>query len=300
MNKDNFIHSFVHPIFTSLIGSILFSYLTGLITRCAGVSSIIIFRVLVILAFLMSFFIFLRIYRYYQNKIPQRIRAIVFDFDGTLTQNNSTRSSWEKIWILLGYKVQDCQKLYDRYKAKEIDHQRWCDLTCTAFKKKKLTRETLTKIAQEIQLMDGVKEVLAKLKNNHNLKLFIVSGSIIQLIEIIIGDDIEDYFDGYKANSFIFHPNNTLLTIHGTKYDFEGKAEYIKKIVQEEGLKSASEILFIGNSDNDEYAYKSGAQTLCFNPKQTDGKNKKIWHKTFKADSYHDLYEFIKQNYILE
>lgn len=102
------------------------------------------------------------------------------------------------------------------------------------------------------------------------------------------------------ANSFIFHPNNTLSTIHGTKYDFDGKAEYIKKIVQEEGFKSASEILFIGNSDNDEYAYKSGAQTLCFNPKLTDGKNKKIWHKTFKADSYHDLYEFIKQNYILE
>lgn len=98
----------------------------------------------------------------------------------------------------------------------------------------------------------------------------------------------------------LFHIDNRLAKIEGTKYDFEGKADFIRKIAKKEKLKSPSEILFIGNSDNDEYAYRSGAQTLCFNPKNANFRNKRIWHRHFRADSFFDLYDYIKKKYPFE
>ena len=295
MKKGYILNQFIYPIITSIIGGLLLSSITALtINERSG--SVIVNLVVFLLSTVVIYFT----YKYFQKGARKPIKAIVFDFDGTLTKNNGVRSSWEKIWVRLGYKVQDCQKYYQMFKAGDIDHQKWCDLTCNAFKKKNLTRNILMEIAQDIQLMEGAIEVLLKLKNDDNLKLYIVSGSIFELIEIVFGDSIEELFDGHMANTFIFHTNNKLSKIIGTQYDFEGKAEYIKKIVNDEGLGSASEVLFIGNSDNDEYAYKSGAQTLCFNPRLTNGSNKKIWNKQFNADTYYDLYEFIQKNYLIE
>ena len=295
MKKGYILNQFIYPIITSIIGGLLLSSITALTINERSVSVIV-----NLVVFLLSTVVIYFTYKYFQKGARKPIKAIVFDFDGTLTKNNGVRSSWEQIWVRLGYKVQDCQKYYQMFKAGDIDHQKWCDLTCNAFKKKNLTRNILMEIAQDIQLMEGAIEVLLKLKNDDNLKLYIVSGSIFELIEIVFGDSIEELFDGHMANTFIFHTNNKLSKIIGTQYDFEGKAEYIKKIVNDEGLGSASEVLFIGNSDNDEYAYKSGAQTLCFNPRLTNGSNKKIWNKQFNADTYYDLYEFIQKNYLIE
>ena len=61
-------------------------------------------------------------------------KAIVFDFDGTLTEragvNRSiNRNTWERIWVGLGYTVSDCGTLAHRYFRDEIDHEEWCRLT---------------------------------------------------------------------------------------------------------------------------------------------------------------------------
>ena len=50
-----------------------------------------------------------------------------------------------------------------------------------------------------------------------------------------------------------------------------------EEIMKVNGLKPY-EILFVGNSDNDDWAYKSGARTLCVNPNNTDYTNAKKWH----------------------
>lgn len=300
MKKSQVLSNFVYPILTSIIGGLVLSYLSLLIPLKGKYDVDYIWLwTRILLVFSVSFCLILFVITKFPKK-HKPIKVIVFDFDGTLTYNNGLRSSWEKIWVYLGYKVQDCQKYYDQFKENKIDHQKWCDITCDAFKRRQLTRGTLESVSKEIQLMYGVKEVLYKLKNEDHLKLYIVSGSIIQLIELVFGENIDDYFDGYKANIFIFHTNNKLAKIIGTDFDFEGKAAYIKKIAQEENLSSMSEILFIGNSDNDEYAYRSGAQTLCFNPIHARFNNRKIWHRHFRADSFIDLYEYIKQKYLLE
>ena len=63
-------------------------------------------------------------------------------------------------------------------------------------------------------------------------------------------------------------------------------------------FKNPREILFIGNSDNDQSAYKSGAQTLCVNPLEADHNNKKIWHDSIKIVNYSQLLSYIEMEYL--
>ena len=69
------------------------------------------------------------------------IKAIVFDFDGTLTKRN--QNIWKMLWEACGYTT-DKQSLYAKLYVKhvitkEITRKQWFDLTCEAFKRKNLT-----------------------------------------------------------------------------------------------------------------------------------------------------------------
>lgn len=236
--------------------------------------------------------------RYYSKKKFIPIKAIVFDFDGTLSKikRGDVKSPWELIWLKLGYKISDCKKLYTRFFEKKITHKEWCKLTAQKFKSKNLTEQHLLEVSKDIELLDGVKEVLEQLKQRE-IRLFLVSGSIMHLINHIWGDDLDYYFDNYEANVLRFK-NNKLVEIKGTIYDFEGKATFIREIYKQLKLISPKEILFIGNSDNDEHAKKSGAQTLCINGVLTNPHNKKAWDDTFTTNDFRELYEYIDKKYL--
>lgn len=88
---------------------------------------------------------------------------------------------------------------------------------------------------------------------------------------------VYQYIDGIKANEFRFGDDGFLKEIIGTKYDFEGKASYISELSKELRV-HPSDILFIGNSINDRFAYESGARTLCINPQLTDISDSKVWN----------------------
>lgn len=132
----------------------------------------------------------------------------------------------------------------------------------------------MKKIASEMVLIDGCKETLMELKSRDVL-LYIVSGSIREIIKEVLGDMV-NLFEDISANKFYFQKGK-LSRIVGTEYDFEGKAEYIKQIVNENKI-NASEVLFVGNSFNDTFVHLSGARTLCINPQNTNYTNSIYWH----------------------
>ncbi len=107
--------------------------------------------------------------------------------------------------------------------------------------------------------------------------LYILSGSIKQYIEIVLGKEIAQCFTEIKANRFLFDAQGNLEGIIGTPYDFEGKAKFVTKIISETSI-LPQDILYVGNSFNDEFVYESGVETLCINPANTDYYNNKIWH----------------------
>lgn len=204
-----------------------------------------------------------------------RTQAIVFDFDGTLTKDKINRTTWEKIWIELGYSEKECQELHRRFNKKEINHSEWCKITENKFKECNLHKQTLEDIAGKIKLIKGVRKTLKQLSHD-GIKIYVVSGSIGIIIKNILGD-MTQYIDEIKANYFKFNSAGYLVEIVGTQYDFEGKAYFIQQIASELKI-SPKDILFVGNSNNDRFAYLSGARTLCINPILTDPANDTIWH----------------------
>lgn len=220
------------------------------------------------------------------------IKAIVFDFDGTLT-STKLRTTWELLWEMLGYDVQECRNLHKQYDKSNFTHQEWCDKTAEKFIERNLTRQQVLELAKKIKLVAGCNKTLNVLKER-NIKLYIVSGSIKDIIESVLGK-AHVFFTEIKANEFIFDTQTSILNkIIGTKYDFEGKANYIQYIANKLEI-ATSDILFVGNSNNDMWAYLSGARTLCINPTLTNYHDDTIWHNTIvECKNLSEILPFIK------
>lgn len=213
------------------------------------------------------------------------MKAVFFDFDGTLTYKS--HNIWKAIWKSLGYdtgKSSYFTQLFLDFMNKKITHQEWCDLTCSAFQERDMNINTLNKLVKDIKLIDGASEVFEILKEK-GFSLHIVSGNIIDVIEKVLGDNVR-FFDSINANDFYFDDNNILTYIKGTNYDFEGKAKFIEQYKETTGT-SANNLYFVGNGDNDEWAYLSGCHTICINPENAETNNKNKWHTTI--DNVDDL-----------
>ena len=202
-------------------------------------------------------------------------RVLVLDFEGTMTlRSEDDLTTWEKIWVLLGYQVSDCSGLARRFFNGEIDHREWCELTREHFVARDMRESHLDEVAQKVALVPGVRETLSQLRSA-GVSMFVVSGSIRLLIRKVLGD-IYEYFDEVHANDFIFTGSGALQTIRGTAYDFQGKGEFIKSVIARQDV-SPLEVLFVGNSLNDVWASNAGARTLCVNPHFTNPNDARDW-----------------------
>lgn len=215
------------------------------------------------------------------------MKAVIFDFDGTLTQKKN--HLWKRIWKELGYDVGAESyyiNLYNKFLNNEISHKEWCDLTCDAFMQKGFSREHFDEMIKEISLINGAADLIKQL-SEQNIDVRVVSGNISYVIKKVLGETA-NYVNEIKANEFLFDKNGVIHKIVGTKYDYEGKAKYIEELCKKNGYQP-QEVLFVGNSMNDEFAYKSGVKTLCVNPDKTNPDNQTIWHKVLYTNNLLDL-----------
>ena len=215
------------------------------------------------------------------------MKAVIFDFDGTLTEKKG--NLWKRIWKELGWDTGPDSyyvSLFKRFMSGNITHRQWCEFTLEAFQEKGFTKQKLDEITDDMTLIQGAEDLI-KYLHDRSLELHIVSGNIISVIEKVLGPN-NCYISAIKANEFLFDENGNITEIVGTKYDHEGKATYIKELCEKKGYKP-SEVLFIGNSMNDEWVYQSGARTLCVNPDDTKSENSTIWNKVIHTDNLMDL-----------
>lgn len=221
-------------------------------------------------------------------------RAVVFDFDGTLTTNNGQATTWEMLWTKLGYRVQDCARFHAQFSAGEITHSQWCEVTRDHFRDRGITRETLIEVAHSIELMPEAIETVGELMRR-GIRVDILSGSIKMIIREVLGTETCAQLGALKANEFVFDDNTgQLVDIRGTPYDFEHKASYLANLAKELNTPPI-QIMFVGNSHNDKHAYQSGATTLLINPIKADPSDRTKW--TFVREhmpSLSDLLDFVK------
>lgn len=224
-----------------------------------------------------------------QLEIPFQTKAVVFDFDGTLTDTTDDWTTWERIWTSLRYSVNDCAELHRRFMRKEFTHQEWCDMTRDKFKARRFSQKHLDRIIRNMSLISGTAETIKRLKSR-GLRLYILSGSIKQVIRECLGD-LYDSFDEVKANELVFDSSGIISEIIGTRFDFWGKADFLKRIVAENEW-SNWDVLFVGNSVNDDWASLAGVRTLCVNPRFTRPDDPAVW--TYAIRKMDDLGEIMK------
>jgi phosphoserine phosphatase len=225
-----------------------------------------------------------------QLDFKPQTKAVVFDFGGTLALSNSELSTWERIWAAVGYQIEDAADLHRQFQAKKITHQEWCDLTCEKLRERNFSRREMKTIIDDIYPIAGLPETLQNL-HDAGIALYIVSGSIKEIISNVIGDATYKLFSEVKANEFVYDDAGVLKQIRGHQFDFEGKAHFITRVIQEQRC-APLEVLFVGNSLNDSWASRSGARTLCVNPTHVDHSNTLIWTDYIKKMV--DLSEIMK------
>ena len=217
-------------------------------------------------------------------------KIIVFDFDGTLA-NPKSRNTWELLWESVGYSVNDCDELEKEIVQSKQSYQVWCDRSLEKFAERKMSIETVLKAAEKIKKINYLDETL-KILVDKGIKLYILSGSVSQLINAVL-QEATDYFEHIEANNFQFDENGRLIHIEATKYNYRTKPEYIYKIAKENGV-LCREILYIGNSMNDRFVYLSGAQTLCINPIDVDYTDTNAWTTYIrKVDDFRQILNYI-------
>ena len=111
-------------------------------------------------------------------------KAIIFDFDGTLT-TPTDKNTWERIWTELGYSSNDCGALAEQFFRKQISHETWCKLTLERFRGRGLTEIQVRRIAKQVRLISGVAETVKTMKSK-GTRLYIVSGSIRTIIAEVL------------------------------------------------------------------------------------------------------------------
>jgi phosphoserine phosphatase len=206
-----------------------------------------------------------------------KAKAVIFDFDGTLTKPGSTRSTWEAIWEHLGYDANECGLLANQFYLGEITHPEWCRITLERFRARQLNYDAVISVATGLELIQDFEECMEELQRL-SVPTYLVSGSIWDVIAAVLGDRIQ-YFRRIEANTFGYMgPDKRLGTISGTKFDFQGKGDFVREVAKELNVHT-SDILFVGNDINDVHVKAVGARTLLVNPHQTSAADKSAWDK---------------------
>lgn len=222
-----------------------------------------------------------------------KTKLIIFDFDGTLSKPNKLPNSWTRIWAKIDRKEDD-DRLYGQYIGGEIDYNEWAIEVLKIYREAGVNRKLLEEIAKDTLLLDDSDEVLKSLYEK-GIKTIILSGGIKNIINFVLGKS-EKYIYKIEAQEILFDSDGVVNGITKLNHFIEDKSQYVSMIIDELNL-DPSEVVFFGNSENDETVYKTGVKTICINPQGANYKDSTIWNKVIKnCKSLKELLPFIEEN----
>lgn len=219
-----------------------------------------------------------------------KTKIIVFDFDGTISKVEKGFNCWRAIWEELDA-IEIDRKYYNMYNEGKITYLEWCRIIEEEFVARNVNKDMMEQIGKRIELMDNAEEFF-KILENKNIKSYILSGGIRNMIEASLGD-LKQYLTDIQADYFTFDEDGKMKNLclcNG--HSVERKDEFVNILLRENDLQP-EEVLFVGNGANDEDVYKSGVRTLCFNPDGANYKDKNIWNATVWSDSLLDVLPYI-------
>lgn len=205
-----------------------------------------------------------------------KTKAVIFDYDGTLTFGDYN-NIYKSLYRVLGYATDRNSDYYQDYLNFinfKIDYAGWVKINEEDFKNGGLTKEIFDSVTENIKLIKGLEKTLKTL-HEAGVKLYVLSGNFVYAIKKTLGK-LADLFTEISANEIYFNEDGSLSNLVATKFDFDCKPKFIEKVKNELGV-LPEEICFVGNGENDVFAYQSGAKTICLNPVDADEDDAEKW-----------------------
>ena len=214
-----------------------------------------------------------------------KTKVIIFDYDGTLTKVEKGYNSWLVVWEAID-KVDLDEYHYKKYASGEYTYDDWLYACLDEYRKYGVSRDLFYALAKKSIQIKGLEDTL-KYLTSRGIKLYILSGGIKNIIDIHLGE-LTNYFTSIEAHEFIYDENGIVNGVIPVDHSLGSKDEYVRRVIRENNL-SPEQLLFIGNGDNDETVYKTGARTLCLNPDNARYTDKKIWNNYIFTEDIHDI-----------
>ena len=183
-----------------------------------------------------------------------RFKLVIFDLDGTLTQE---RSIWEYIHKQLGKWYGFAEEYQKKFLAGKISYEEFCE--CDAQVWKGMMVDELSKIVQEVPFHSGADELIHHLKSK-SLRLAMVSSGLSVLSDWVH----QRYGFDYSVSNDLLHENGILTGKVKIQVYYDKKAEWVKKILKQFGVEP-KEVIAIGDSVGDIDMFQMVGFSIAFN-----------------------------------
>jgi len=184
----------------------------------------------------------------------QQFKLVIFDLDGTLTQE---RSIWEYIHKKLRKWYGFAEEYQNLFLAGKISYEEFCERDAQVWKGMKV--EELSKIVETVPFHPGVDELIDYIKQK-GLKLSMVSSGLSLLSNWVH----EKYGFDYSVSNDLLHENGILTGKVKIQVNYDKKAEWVKKIVKQFGV-NPEEVVAIGDSKGDMDMFQMVGFSIAFN-----------------------------------
>jgi phosphoserine phosphatase len=192
-------------------------------------------------------------------KKNQQFKLVIFDLDGTLTQE---RSIWEYIHKQLGKWYGFAEEYQNQFLAREISYEEFCERDAQVWKGMRV--EELSEIVKMVPFHPGVDELINYLKQKR-LKLAMVSSGLSLLTDWVH----QKYGFDYSVSNDLLHGNGVLTGRVKIQVYYDKKAEWVEKILKQFGVKP-EEVIAIGDSKGDMDMFQMVGYSISFNSSSHD------------------------------
>ena len=189
----------------------------------------------------------------------QLYKLVIFDLDGTLTQE---RSIWEYIHKQLGKWYGFAEEYQEQFLAGKISYEEFCERDAQVWKGMKV--EEVLEIVKAVPFHSGVNELIRYLKQK-GLKLSMVSSGL----SLVSNWVHERYGFDYSVSNDLLHENGVLTGKVKIQVYYDKKAEWVKKIMKQFGMRP-EEVIAIGDSKGDMDMFEMVGFSITFNSSCSD------------------------------
>jgi len=192
-------------------------------------------------------------------KENRRFKLVIFDLDGTLTQE---RSIWEFIHKRLGKWYGFAEDYQNQFLAGKISYEAFCEYDAQVWKG--MRAEELLKIVETVPFHPGVDELIHYLKEK-GLKLSMVSSGLSLLSNWVH----KKYGFDYSVSNDLLFENGVLTGKVKIQVYYDKKAEWVEKILKQFGVRPG-EAIAIGDSKGDIDMFEMVGFSIAFNSACSD------------------------------